>query len=452
MLCAVVAARTDAEARAGLQAARSGGAELAELRADFLTRPDLGAILADRPLPVMLTVRPKWEGGRFEGDEEARMALVRRGAELGVEFLDLEYRSYKAVAAPSSRLVVSLHDFEKVPADLEKWIDRMLELEPWMAKVAVTPRSTAELLELVELQERRGAKVAVIPMGSYAEPLRALYPSWSGPLMYASLEEAVAPGQISLREHREVYRTHEVGWETRRVAVVGDPVAHSRSPLLHNPWFARDGIDARMVRVRLDQGEALRATMERLGLSACAVTVPHKEAAARQLDEAPPALGAVNTVWFEGKKLRGANTDLDGARAAIAGAAGPALVYGAGGTARAYVTVLKEAGHEVWVTNRTKEKAERLAAELGVRAGDAVEARTIVNTTSVGMSPNEDASVVPPEMLGPGVTAIDAVYTPPETRFLREARARGARAISGTVMFEAQAKAQYEIFKLALRG
>ena len=427
MLCAVV------DSRDGLARAAAEGAAMAELRADRMSIDAIEAALRDRPLPTILTVRPAWEGGAFDGDEEARMARLRRGAELGVEYVDIEYKAYKAIAAPR---IVSMHDFEGVPADLDRRIDRMRELEPRWVKAAVTPRSTRELMDLVALQARHGAAVAVVPMGPYAEPLRVLYPAWGGPLMYASLDAANAPGQLTLREHREIYRTHEIGRRTKRLAVVGDPIAHSRSPEYHNAAFARDGIDARLVRVRLDRAADLRELMERLGLVACAVTAPHKQAVI-------PG-ETVNTVWLEGGALRGANTDLDGARAAIAGCEGSALVYGAGGAARAFVQALREAGHAVWIANRSRERAERLAAEFGARVGDA-EARTIVQATSVGMK--EDASVVPAARLGPGVTAIDVVYAPPETRFIRDARARGARAVSGMVMFEAQARAQHAIFR-----
>lgn len=427
MLCAVV------DSREGLRRAAAEGAALAELRADRLTPDELDPILRDRPLPTILTVRPTWEGGAFDRGEEARMAMLRRGAELGVDYVDIEYKAYKPVDAPR---IVSMHDFEGVPADLERRIERMRELEPKWVKAAVTPRSTRELMELVALQDRLGAAAAIIPMGPYAEPLRALYPAWGGPVMYVALDAPNAAGQLTLREHREIYRTHEVGWNTRRLAVVGDPIAHSQSPARHNAAFARDGIDARLVRVKLDRAEDLRELMERLGLVACAVTVPHKQAVI-------PGR-TVNTVWLEDGRLRGANTDLEGARAAIDGCSGPALVYGAGGAARAFVAALRGAGHEVWIANRSRERAERLAREFGAKVGD-IDARTIVNATTVGM--DEDASAVPDEKLGPGVTAIDAVYTPPETRFIRDARARGARAVPGTVMFEAQAAAQYEIFR-----
>jgi 3-dehydroquinate dehydratase/shikimate dehydrogenase len=450
VLCAVVAVPTVEEARAQLARARQEGADLAEVRADALASADLEAIMRDRPLPVILTVRPAWEGGAFRGSEAQREALLRRGAALGAEYVDLEFAARLNLETPPGRRILSLHDFEGVPADLEPRLRRMLEAGPRWAKAAVTPRSTRELVDLVELQRRYAGRAAVVPMGPYAEPLRALYPMFGGPLMYASLDRSNAPGQLSLAEHRDLYRTGRIGPGTRALAVVGDPIAHSRSPERHNPEFARRGIDARLVRLKLDRAEALRGTMERLGLAAAAVTLPHKEALVPLLDEAPAGIGAVNTVWLAQGRFLGANTDLDGAREAIRGAEGPALVYGAGGAARAFVLALREAGLEVWVANRTRERAERLAAELGARAGDAVEARTVVNATRVGMTPREDESVVPPATLGPGVTAIDAVYTPPETRFLREARARGARVVPGTVMFEAQARAQFEIFARAL--
>jgi shikimate dehydrogenase len=181
------------------------------------------------------------------------------------------------------------------------------------------------------------------------------------------------------------------------------------------------------------------------------VTIPHKERAAALVPVLAPdaaRTGAVNTVWLEGDRLAGDNTDLPGAldalRTALDGFAGlSAIVFGAGGAGRALVHGLAGEGARVRVLDLDAGRASRLAAEVGGEAGPGSGPfDLVVNCTPAGQAPDTDASAVPSQLLRPGTVVFDAVYNPPETRFLREARAAGCRTVPGMAMLARQGARQ----------
>lgn len=250
---------------------------------------------------------------------------------------------------------------------------------------------------------------------------------------------------------------------TRLAGVMGWPVAHSRSPKLHGHWFARYGIDGAYVplAVRAEDAELAFRALPRLGFRGWNVTVPHKEAACRLVDELDPMaarIGAVNTVLVQpdGRTL-GLNSDGTGFLANLRHEApdwrpeqGAALILGAGGSARAVAVALLEVGvPALRLTNRTGPRAETLAAELAsfgpVTTVPWPEARAVlpetallVNCTSLGMigQPPLDLSL---DGLPAAAVVADLVYAPLETALLAQARARGNRAVEGLGMLLHQA-------------
>ncbi len=203
--------------------------------------------------------------------------------------------------------------------------------------------------------------------------------------------------------------------------------------------------------------EALPARLAevRRGYRGVNLTIPLKEAALPLLDWVSPearAIGAVNTVLQVEGRLFGFNTDAPGFLAALRAGGfplqGPALVLGAGGAGRAVAWALKEAGLEVWVWNRTPERAEALAREFGLRAVPlawAKEARLLVNATSVGLKDSE-ATPLPPELFPEEGAAVDLVYQPLWTRFLQEAQARGLAVQTGLPMLAWQGALAFQIW------
>ena len=132
--------------------ARRAGADLCELRLDYAKSPDVAALLAAKPLPVLATVRPKWEGGRFEGDEAMRLGILEDACMHGADYVDVEYRAYKDFNRRQAKLVLSYHDFEKTPDDLDRTVSRMKAMEPFLLKIACHARGTADLVRLVRIQ------------------------------------------------------------------------------------------------------------------------------------------------------------------------------------------------------------------------------------------------------------------------------------------------------------
>ncbi len=243
--------------------------------------------------------------------------------------------------------------------------------------------------------------------------------------------------------------------------VMGDPVAHSRSPLIHNHWMAEHGLNGRYVplHVRIERLETALRGLPALGFAGCNLTIPHKIKALDIVDsmtEAARAIGAVNCVVVrEDGSLHGLNTDGYGYIAnlkeqapAWRPAAAPAVVLGAGGAARAVVAgLLAEGAPEVRIANRTRSTAEALAAAFGDRvcvvdwsdrSHALAGAGLLVNTTSLGMEkmPPLDIAL---DALPADATVSDIVYVPLETPLLAAARARGLAASDGLGMLLHQA-------------
>jgi shikimate dehydrogenase len=241
------------------------------------------------------------------------------------------------------------------------------------------------------------------------------------------------------------------------LGVAGWPVAHSRSPAMHNAALAAAGLtDWRYLKLPLPParfGETVRA-LPAAGFRGINVTIPHKEAALALADEATEtaaAVGAANTLTFlPSGAIHADNTDVPGLLEALPvdPAGMTALVLGAGGAARAAVYALRRAGATVMVWNRTRERAERLVADLGGRVVDAPEpAGVLVNCTSVGLhetDPTFKSLPIEADTLGVGSYVADMVYRPGGTPLLVEAKRRGAVVVTGLEILVAQGAASFE--------
>jgi shikimate dehydrogenase len=241
-------------------------------------------------------------------------------------------------------------------------------------------------------------------------------------------------------------------------AVFGNPVVHSLSPVMHNAAFAATGFNGVYAAVRVKDIRPAVAGARSLGLRGISVTLPHKESVLACLDYIDPdarRIKAVNTIVNDAGALKGFNTDGSGALQALAEktriAGRQVGVIGAGGAARAVAFGVLCAGGRVTLFNRSSEKGEMLAAELGAEfrplaefAADRIE--ILVNTTPVGMAPQDGDSPVSREKLRPGLVVMDIVYNPLKTRLLREAEAAGCVTIDGLAMFVYQGARQFELW------
>lgn len=259
---------------------------------------------------------------------------------------------------------------------------------------------------------------------------------------------------------------------TRRAAVLGWPISHSRSPLIHGSWIAEHGLDAAYEPIAVDPDGAAQwfATFADHGLVGANVTIPHKETALAACDHVADhaaRLGAVNTLWLEDGALHGTSTDGEGFMLNLAdqaphwaahSKADTALLLGAGGAARAIIDALLVSGVErIVVLNRTLARAEGLARHFATHFGAgrvipgllsdfeamAGSAGLLVNTTALGMQ-GQDPLRLPLEHLPDGATVSDIVYTPLETQLLADARAREHPSVDGLGMLLYQAVPGFE--------
>jgi shikimate dehydrogenase len=248
--------------------------------------------------------------------------------------------------------------------------------------------------------------------------------------------------------------------------VIGQPVAHSRSPALHTYWLRRYGLKGHYLPLHVDRSDLphVLEAMPRMGFVGANVTIPHKEAVLALADvvtDRAALIGAANTLVFRRDgRLQADNTDGAGFLANLRQnapgwnpAAGAAAVLGAGGAARAVIAALIEAGvPEIRIANRTHARADALRSDFGAKlrvfdwtAVSAVigGATTVVNTTSLGMSGKPDLAV-PADSFSPGSLVTDLVYTPLMTRFLLDARAAGCTTVDGLGMLLHQAVPGFE--------
>ncbi|NOD96549.1 shikimate dehydrogenase [Ruegeria sp. HKCCD6228] len=248
--------------------------------------------------------------------------------------------------------------------------------------------------------------------------------------------------------------------------VIGHPIGHSRSPKLHGHWLKTYGLAGHYIPmdVALADLETVLRTLPKAGFVGANVTVPHKEAALKIADHASDratVIGAVNTLVFrEDGSIHADNTDGYGFMENLRTGApdwnakdGPAVVFGAGGAARAVLQALSDAGvPEILLTNRTRARADHLKEEFGqrihvvdwVQAGNVIEnAELVVNTTSLGMQGQPELRV-PLDGLQPGAVVTDLVYAPLKTRLLQTAEQAGCTAVDGLGMLLHQAVPGFE--------
>lgn len=246
--------------------------------------------------------------------------------------------------------------------------------------------------------------------------------------------------------------------KTQVYGIVGRPVSHSLSPAMHNAAFQALGFNAVYVPFHVEQLPLAVAGLRGLQVRGVSVTIPWKKdilALLDDVDDRARVIGAVNTVVNRDGRLWGTNTDWQGALQALeevtAVSGQRALVLGAGGAGRAIVYALGQAGAEVLVADADQTKAQNLAQEFGAAAltlpqAAQVQAAILINATPLGMSPQVEASPLPPASLEHFQVVMDIVYAPLQTRLLREAGARGCQCLDGLKMLVYQGARQFELF------
>lgn len=493
-----------------------GHADLLELRLDLLQRDQrvvervvAWAAAHSAAFDVVLTCRRVSDYGAWDESETERCALLSAvlagmvGAQsaLRPRYIDLELDrigqadwmqladtagSYGVHVIRSEHLTA----IEQAPDGDPAAVLTALAQEPHeIPKLAVAVRSLEEHCHLLERIDAAAVTLGsrsriVVAIGEFGVPSRLLPERYRSMWSYSSatdLAAAAAPGHVGPDVLAQTYglggRQHQA---PTVLAVVGFPIAHSKSPQYHNARLRETEWSeaARYVPVCARTFAEFVRYADLVDIQGVSVTVPHKQAAlavAATASDTARRAGAANTLvrrhdgsWYAD------NTDAEAAIRPLLDAgvdlSGPIALIGAGGAARAIAVALQERGADIWLFNRSPERLSETAAALGLpahrtgvldrgRGLNAVAANSgakpgwsvVVQTTNVGMAPDDNADPVPQFDPRTAKVAYDLIYTPAETRFLVRARAAGCGVFNGAAMFANQAAAQFTLFEARLR-
>jgi len=444
-----------------------------EFRLDYLKQPP--AVLpklrrfleTHQYITAIATCRRAENGGKFKGSLASELEVLSKASAAGCQLVDLELES--AIKAKpdalarlkkGSALIISFHDF-RATRNPDSTLEKMLRIPADFYKIVTTATTLFDnvtMMKFLQAQHDRHALIGLC-MGEQGIISRVLAVRAGSVFVFGavSAQQKTAPGQISARDLRSIYRIEQVDAATKVYGVAGDPIEHSLSPVIMNTALRRENVNGVYLALHAKTVKDLLHCVREIPLHGLSITMPYKQAILEHLDNTDAhtaKIGACNTVVRgQDGKLYGFNTDVAGVirpleqRLTIENA--KVLVLGAGGAARAAVFGLKERGAEVWILNRTTEKAQKLARQAKVRTIKRADLRkigfdVIINATPVGMGSTRDCPLKEDEIQAKVV--FDMVYDPAETRLLQVARAKGIAVIPGVEMFVHQAARQFEIW------
>ena len=439
-------------------------ADVVELRLDCLEDSDfeIETFVKKLSRPIILTFRPAEQGGYRALERSEREAFWAR--DLKPDFLcDIEADLVLTSSFDWPRVIVSHHDFNGVPDDLEEIYERLAATPARIVKIAVQANQITDCIRVFHLLDRaisEQRELIAIAMGNAGIATRILGPSRGAYLTYGSLEDetATAPGQVNARALRSVYRIDEIDRETMICGLVGMPVMHSVSPHMHNAAFASAGLNGVYLPLEVRDVESFLKRMIHpktreldWNVRGLSITAPHKSSVMGLLDWIEPdaqEIGAVNTVVVEGHGLHGYNTDVHGLIEPLRERLGSlkalrVAVIGAGGAARAAVWALRRDGAGVTVFARNPIKGGLLAEAFGASC-EALSGASF-RGYDVVINATPECPATSEQLAGAGV-GYDLIYNPIETGFLREARAAGCQTLGGLAMLVAQARLQFELW------
>jgi 3-dehydroquinate dehydratase/shikimate dehydrogenase len=483
LICVPITETESAPFLAALTAA-ARSADIIELRLDYLSEAaraevfaHLPAFIAQHQTPLLFTFRPREQGGQRALTLSERRAFWQNlPAEIAalITFADFEFDLVESYAGqtpplPWANVICSWHNFESTPGDLLQRYDRMAATPAAIIKLATQCNRIGDCLRLFELLAYAQNRKPLIALGMGLPGLstRVLSLSRGALLTFGALQRGAesAPGQPTVAELNDLYRVKQLTPASQIFGVIGQPIGHSRSPLIHNPALRAAGIDGVYLPLEVDdtasfirdfvQPKTRKLDWNLRGLS---VTIPHKLSVIPLLDEidaTAQAIGAVNTIVVEADRLLGFNTDVHGAMQPLTDLLdvrdARAAVLGAGGSARAVCYGLQQRGAEVTVYAREAAKAQPLAAEFNAAAAALAsfqgQTDIVINCTPMGMKGHsEGVSPVTAETLQGVRLVYDLVYNPEQTALLQAAQTAGCQTLGGLAMLVAQAAEQFRLW------
>ncbi len=470
MICIPITTRSTEDAISEISSA-SKCADIIELRIDYIpeaqdTERCLEESLKSKTKPIIVTNRPEREGGKFNGSEQDRLRLLQKAIDLEADYVDVEYDSIKQIVRrKNSKVIISYHNFKETPQNLSKIYDDIYQHKPDIVKIVTYANDITDNIRIFKLLNTANIPIISFCMGELGHISRILTRKFGGLLTFASLERGKesAPGQLTVDELSRIYHFKNINKETKLYGIIGNPVSHSMSPVIHNASFTEKGLNNVYLPLKVSNIGTFIRECRKIDFQGFSVTIPHKESVLPFLDDiehTAEKIGAINTIVRQDGKLTGYNTDC---MAAITGLEcdleenGDTLnnkkvsIIGAGGAARAIAFGLKEKGCNITIYNRTTERAEKLSNDVKCRFErfeeiDNLDSDILINTTPVGMFPEVNRTPVPENVLKEGMIVFDAVYNPIETKLLRDARERGCHTVNGLTMFINQAAEQFRLW------
>ena len=507
----IAAANLD-QARRQVKSALTAGAEMLELRTDYLENLSIDLVknlisqarnAMSRPVPIIVTCRDEKQGGALRYPLQLRVNVLAEVLKSGADFIDFEYENFLRTEAQEKiglalsqssrgRLILSAHNFAAKFADIKRLYRDMLAVySAAIPKLVYTANHINDCFDALDLLRQTSGERIVFCMSEAGLISRIIAKKLDSFVTFASLDEknATAPGQLTIRQLKQLYRYDCINSDTELFGVIADPVGHSLSPAIHNACFAEKSMN-KLYLPLLVQGDQddfdkfLGGVLSRgwLNFKGFSVTIPHKENALKYVQAnqgfvelLAEKIGAVNTLVIGADgRLSAYNTDYVAALDAITYGMGisrsdlkglSVALIGAGGVARAIVAGFVDAGAKIKIYNRTIERAQRLAAEFGCEFAGLddlpnLDANLVINCTSIGMKRTEDRkqktedrrqetsceTPVPQEYLKKGMVVFDTVYNPAQTKLLKQAKRKKLKTIDGLSMFINQALAQFKLF------
>jgi len=428
-----------------------------EVRLDYLSEPAVPALPTRQGTEFIATCRPKREGGRYGGSEKDRLDLLGRAAHCGFTWLDLEHDVREVPDVPSAtRIIRSYHCFDGFCPNLSARFQSLAQTGGDAVKMAVSVTRTRELGVLLEWMESLSSAIpfVVLGMGDWGQPSRFLGGFLGNLWTYVAETEdsSVAPGQFTLQQAQEWYRLPSWDRPPDIYGVLGNPVRHSLSPLIHNTLFRHYKLDKIYLPLALDQVDPWFGYVDqsRLSFQGFSVTLPFKTDVLEFVETKKSPVGALNTLVKRESNWEGLNTDYHGflypLKSNFSLRDKRAVVLGNGGVAHTVVKALQDEGVEVTIVGRNPKKVALFAKQYNCRqalfSDLPISADLCVNTTPVGQYPEVDESPLREDQLEFELV-YDLIYRPRRTRLLELAGRKGLRTISGMEMFVEQAALQF---------
>lgn len=439
-----------------------------ELRLDTADSATIEAAVAAIPRPLILTCRPRHQGGGYSGNEADRVRLLTALLRYRPLYLDVELGTPAAElisSYPEQPFILSHHSPNSFPANLEQLAAAAAAKKPAVVKLVPAAEEWDDNLRILKLAaelDRETKSFIAFCSGETGLYSRALAPAYGSALTYCRGEttRATADGQFSLSEAVDMYRPHKIQRDWAVFGIAGDPVARSLSPALHNKLFSTHKLNAVYLPFRVNHFAPFIRFAGKAGIRGLSVTSPHKTAAALHAEPGDMIVrlsAAANTLVLneDGScRYTAYNTDGPAAVDLLSEELGDLeskkiTVIGLGGAGRAGACSLVRAGAEVTVTARKKLEAREFALALGCRSAFGPEAvaaaDAVINATTVAAAEHDTDGFLRP-LIPFGSLAVDLHYHPAETWFLREAALRGCRTLNGLPLFLRQAARQFRLW------